>query len=126
MEQPLYGHANEQDLLAELQQRVTTQQQRQRVPKSMGDVVNRLIARRGYARVQQTDQIVEAWKQAVGEDLAEMSRPGNLRRGVLEVFAESSVVLQELTFAKPGILHSLNQVYGGAIKDLRLKTAGFR
>jgi hypothetical protein len=40
----------------------------------------------------------ETWRDAVGDRIAAHARPGRLRRGVLTVYASSSVWAQELTF----------------------------
>jgi predicted nucleic acid-binding Zn ribbon protein len=71
-----------------------------------------LLARRGYGRVISHDQYAEAWQlacQGVDPELARYSRPGVLRRGVLEVIVVNSLVLQELTFHKQQLLRTLTE-----------------
>ena len=65
------------------------------------------MARQGYARVLAISAFDDAWQAAAGERLAGHSRPGVVKRGVLEVLVRSSAVLQELTFAKTKIMKQL-------------------
>jgi predicted nucleic acid-binding Zn ribbon protein len=100
--------------------------QRRRVPvrpaKKIGDVVAQLLAKRGYARVQAAARFDEAWRNAAGERYAGQTRCGNVHRGVLEVFAANSAVVQELTFAKAGLLRKLSELAADQkIKDLKFR-----
>jgi predicted nucleic acid-binding Zn ribbon protein len=79
-----------------------------RGPKKIGDIVSNLLARKGYARVQAASACEEAWKEAAG-NLAAHSRPGLVKRGVLEVIVRNSAALQELTFQKKKLLKQLQQ-----------------
>jgi hypothetical protein len=95
-----------------------------RVPRSQTarSIVNRLLAKRGYAQVEQRDQIQELWNQAVGPLLAQQSRCGRLLRGTMEVFVANSMVLSELTFDKVNILARLQRnAAGKAIQNLKFK-----
>ena len=112
----------EQQQVGQMQEYVKRAQKRHRYPYHMGDVVNQLMGRRGYARFQQSDQLNEIWESAVGPEIASVSKPGNLRRGVLEVIVSNSVVMQELTFAKPGLIHAVNQQFHQSIRDIRFRT----
>jgi hypothetical protein len=77
-------------------------------PKRMGEVVGRLIARKGYVDDLGEEQRLAAWRAAAGT-LAAHSRPGRLNRGTLEVLVKNSVVLQEITFQKAVILGRLRE-----------------
>jgi predicted nucleic acid-binding Zn ribbon protein len=66
--------------------------------KRLGDVINELVARRGYLRTLASQDLNELWQDVAGKELAADSRPGNVRRGTLDIYASSSIVLQELTF----------------------------
>ena len=78
-----------------------------RPPQKAADVVAQLMARRGYGKLQTAAVTKEAWSKAAGGKLALQSRPGELKRGKLEVLARNSAVLQELTFLKKKILKKL-------------------
>jgi predicted nucleic acid-binding Zn ribbon protein len=91
-------------------------------PQKIGDVLSQLMSRRGYARVQASSQLGEVWARAAGEPLAAASRPGNLRRGVLEVIVGNSAVIQELNFMKRTILKQLTQLAPEQkVRDLRFR-----
>jgi predicted nucleic acid-binding Zn ribbon protein len=75
--------------------------------KKMADVISELLNRRGYARVRADAAYADAWSEAAGEQMARYTRPGNLRRGVLEVLVANSTLMQELTFQKQAILNRL-------------------
>jgi hypothetical protein len=95
-----------------------------RVPlaKPMRDVLSQLLAKRGYAQVQTAACCQAAWREAVGDKLAADTRPGSVRRGILEVLVRNSSVLQELSFAKAGIVKSLTRL----VPDQRIRDVRFR
>lgn len=93
-------------------------------PKPIGNILAELLAKRGYARVQSAGLSADAWRQAAGEQLAALSRPGNLRGGKLEVLVKSSVLVQELGFRKQELLTRLNQLLPNEnIRDLKFRVA---
>jgi hypothetical protein len=93
-----------------------------RRPKKIGDVVAQLITQRGYGRVGTDEQLVAAWERAAGETLAKFSRPGKLKRGLLEVWVANSTMMQELGFEKGRILAAIQRELPEAkIRDLRFK-----
>lgn len=79
-------------------------------PQKLGDVLTQLIARRGYAREIGTAAIESAWREAVGEKLAKFTRPGNIRRGTLEVTVTNNLLVQELGFQKDQLLKKLQKL----------------
>jgi predicted nucleic acid-binding Zn ribbon protein len=93
-----------------------------RAPKKIGDVLAQVVTARGYGRVQSNEHLAAAWHAAVGQALARFSRPGLLKRGVLEVMVGNSTVVQELTFQKQQILTSLrNELPDSKIRDVRFR-----
>ena len=80
------------------------------------------MSRRGYARLQSSAITAEAWNAAAGEKFAAQTRPGEMKRGKLEVYVRNSAVLQELTFSKKKILKSLLAAMPEAkISDLKFR-----
>ena len=66
---------------------------------------------------------VQAWREIVGDILANYTRPGNIKRGALEVYVDSPLVMQELSMQKSQILASLQKkLPDHNIKSLRFKT----
>ena len=93
-----------------------------RAPKRMADILSRLIARKGYGRLQSTAVFQEAWATAVGDLLAGQSRPGSVRRGTLEVTVQNSAVAQELQFNKQQVLSKLKDIVSDCvIHDIRFR-----
>lgn len=91
-------------------------------PKPVRDVLSQLLARRGYAQVQTAGACEAAWQQAVGKKLAADSRPGNVKRGVLEVLVRNSVTLQELGFVKVKVVKALAKLIPEQqIRDVRFR-----
>jgi predicted nucleic acid-binding Zn ribbon protein len=91
-------------------------------PKKIGDVLAQLITARGYGRIQADAELVAAWSSAAGQPLARFTRPGQVRRGVLEVTVSNSTIVQELTFQKERILTALQAELSHAhIRDLRFR-----
>jgi len=95
---------------------------RQNAPQRIGDVVAQLLSRRGYARELSPAIEDQAWREAVGNALAEHSRPGRTRRGVLEVTVRNSTVMQELVFQRTELVKKLTERLPEAkISDLRFR-----
>lgn len=91
-------------------------------PKPIANVLSELLARRGYARVQAASEFGDAWRQAAGEALAACTRPGAVRRGVLEVVCSNSLMMQEMTFQKPALIKRLAELMPShEIRDLKVR-----
>ena len=88
--------------------------------------MSRLLARTGYAQVLASSVYDKAWEQAAGSPLAQHSRAGNIRRGVLEVMVRNSTVLHELSFIKKEILARLRiELPEPPVQDIRFRVAPF-
>ncbi len=94
-----------------------------RRPKRAGDIVAQLLARSGYARVQSSSALDDAWREAAGEVLVKYSRLGKLKRGVLEITVANSTMAQEFSFQKKQLLDRLARLLPDEkIRDLRFST----
>ncbi|MFM7207177.1 MAG: DUF721 domain-containing protein [Planctomycetaceae bacterium] len=93
-------------------------------PLSVGRLMTRLLARTGYDREQSTSAVEAAWSEAVPPSFRGVSRPGSVRRGVLDVFVRHSAHVQELGFHKQAIVARLAElVPGSGITDIRCRLA---
>ena len=93
-----------------------------RQPKPIGNVIAQLVQRKGYAQVRVASERDEAWRTAIGQQLAPMTRVGAMRRGVLEILVANSLVMQELTFRKPDLISLLAKALPKhKISDLRFR-----
>jgi len=93
-----------------------------RQPARISEAVSQLLARRGYAQVQQCFESVQVWNEVVGKRLAAHSRVGRLQRGVLQITVRNSATLQELTFQKRKLLKQLqDSADASQIRDIRFR-----
>ena len=96
-------------------------------PQTIGNILSELMARRGFARVQSTEALETAWRQAAGPLAAAYTRVGAIRRGVLEVVVANSTLVQELGYQKQEILAALQQLLPEEnIKCLRFRAGNIR
>jgi predicted nucleic acid-binding Zn ribbon protein len=90
-------------------------------PQKLADLLAQLTARHGFARVQSQSNYDQAWREVAGK-LAERSRVGALRRGVLEITVSHSTVVQEMSFQKARLLAGLAELLPDQqIKDLKFR-----
>lgn len=100
----------------------TGMRRKSRGPQKIGDVLANVMARRGYGNQQSSEELEATWQRAAGQKLADVSRPGSLRRGTLEIVVKNSLALQELAFQQKRILRDLNTIYPPEkIKELRFR-----
>jgi predicted nucleic acid-binding Zn ribbon protein len=91
-------------------------------PTSIGRLMSRLMSRTGYDREQAAEGLAAAWREAAPPALQAASRPGLVRRGVLEVFVSHSALVQELGFQKREVLARLAELLPAAgITDIRCR-----
>lgn len=90
-------------------------------PPALGEILTELMVRRGFARVQTASQAEVAWRDVAGA-LADQSRVGVSRRGVLEVVVASSILAQEIGFQKSALVAALQaRLPDEGIRDLRVR-----
>lgn len=80
------------------------------------------MSRRGYAQAVAGEDLRRAIASTIGDQLGSSFQVGNLRNGVLQVYAADSVTLQELNFRKIAILKHLQQeLPDNKVTDLRFR-----
>lgn len=91
-------------------------------PQPIAEILSELMTRRGYARVQGSEAVAQAWREAAGELLAGHTRPCQVRRGALEVVVANSALMQELSYRKTEILSGLATLLPAEkIKNLKFR-----
>lgn len=65
-------------------------------PSRVGEVIGRMLCRRGITQLTARALLENGWRSAVGTELSERTKVGALRRGVLEILVDSPILLQEL------------------------------
>lgn len=97
---------------------------RSRSVQKLDEIVAQLLSQRGYGHMLVGEEIHTAWTQLVGEEMAAMSRPGKVRRGVLDIFVSNSTANQELTFRRRELTKQLAETLPHhSITDLRLRVS---
>lgn len=97
-----------------------------RDPSKLADVLHDLVARRGYLQTLSSDDLAATWSSVVGGEFARHSRPGHVRRGMLEVFVSDSSLVQELTFQKRSLLRKLQEAAPSfKVRDIKFRVGGF-
>src|SRR5687767_6151896 len=79
-------------------------------PKPVRDALSQLLAKKGYAQIQTANVCTTAWREAVGDKIAADTRPGNIRRGILEVLVRNPSVNHELGYLKAKIVRTLTKL----------------
>ena len=93
-----------------------------RGPQPIAETLSQLLSRRGYAAVEAADEREAAWPAAVGPQMAQYSRMGMVRRGVLEIIVANSAGLQELSLQKKSLLARIV----AALPDQKIRDLRFR
>ncbi|MDE0073227.1 MAG: DUF721 domain-containing protein [Gammaproteobacteria bacterium] len=91
-----------------------------RGPEKVGDVLERVLRRRGLAREMEYQKLLEDWPRLVGPGLARMTRARSVRDGVLVVEVPSSSWAMELNLRRRQIMARLN-----AGRSVRIKRVMF-
>ena len=98
-----------------------------RGPRAVGELL--VAAVPGLAERLLERRIQNEWDATVGPAMARRTRPGALRDGQLEVRADNSPWLQELTMRAEELLGVLQRRYGTGVRSVRLglgQPAGLR
>jgi hypothetical protein len=82
------------------------------------------MARRGYAQVESASALQASVAKVVSPTLFNALRVGEVKRGVLQIFANDSSAMQELTFLKRKILQTVQADHPSAkVTDVRFRVA---
>jgi hypothetical protein len=89
--------------------------------KPIASAIRQVMVRRGLGQTQAAQELQDAWNSIAGR-LASVSRPGNIARGILQVFVQDSSALQELHLQRRTLLEQLRQAMPQLqIKDIKGK-----
>ncbi len=91
--------------------------------RSPSELLPKLMQQLGLRERLHETEVIEAWKQIVGEFIATHSSPHTLREGVLFVrVLQPALHYQFETISKPEILRKLKQCFGArVIRDVRFR-----
>jgi len=115
------GDYSEKDFLLRAEQIKKKQVYRKR-PKQARDLINVLLARKGYSQVETNNQLQTKWESILDFKWKNRTLATSIRAGRLDVLVESAVVNQELTFIKTKLLAKLKETsIGKGIRDIRFR-----
>ena len=99
-----------------------------RDPEPIREILSRLFTARGWGRRQARLHLERAWEASAGDEFVPHTRVLGLRRGILEVEVDSSVMLQKLAhYEKRRLLQALQaKLPGEKLKDLRFRAGSWR
>ena len=90
-------------------------------PRSIGEDLERFLARRGLRRAMEDRRIFREWESLVGAAAARESRPLRIERGILWIGVESAPQANHWLYLKPAMLEMIRQRYPGTgIRDIRV------
>ncbi len=93
-----------------------------RKAKPASALLNRLLARKGYAQQQSSRELDEHWNAIVDPRWHSKTKVGTLRQGVLEITVSNSSVSHHLNFMKRDLLKKLQtRMPQNRITDLRFR-----
>lgn len=95
-------------------------------PQSLGDVVTRLVALRGFGQVGGQRELARLWREAAGPEIGRRTRVIGLQKGNLLIGVGNAALLSELAaFHKHDLLEKLRQASQDvAIRDLKFRLRG--
>lgn len=82
-------------------------------PERIDEVLAPFLRKHGLEREVEGQRALERWAEVVGDEIARVTRPTGLARGVLYVEVRSSAWMSELNLVRHEILARLNAGEGG-------------
>ena len=97
-----------------------------RKPKQANQIINQLMAKKGFNQSESLQQIQDIWESLLDEPLRNSTRATGIRAGKQMVVVKNAVINQELAFKKSELLQQLkNSPIGNRIKDIRFQIGVF-
>jgi predicted nucleic acid-binding Zn ribbon protein len=91
-----------------------------RRPASLADALASYLRRSGFAKRVQQAEVVDAWAELVGPQIAAVTAPESVTQdGVLRVRVATAAWANELSLMTPRILARLNDGRQGRVKEIR-------
>lgn len=90
--------------------------------RKIGDIVAELITRRGLGRVDETEELEQAWREAIGSPGDGYTRVGRLNGRTLEILVDHAILVQELNYHMQTLLDRLAK----SLPERKIETLKFR
>ena len=118
---------DDHDAMARAEENFRDRRVRERIPHTAGELISKLISRRGFTQMQFNEELQLAWQGIIGPELAGRTQATIIRRGALEVIVDSSPAMQQLAFAKSTLLKQIqHELPHAGIRALRFKVGNIR
>jgi len=78
----------------------------------VGQLINRVLGKYRQEADQEITKLWDLWEDAVGEPIAENTRPAAFKGKILIVYVSSSAWMQQLQFLKKDMITKINNVLG--------------
>ncbi|MEW5783626.1 MAG: DUF721 domain-containing protein [Bacillota bacterium] len=86
---------------------------------SLGQIIEHVLRRNQMWLQYRQNSILERWEELVGKELAAVSNPRQIRKGVLQVSVKNSTWAYHLTLLQPQLIERLNRHAGSlAVKEI--------
>ncbi|MGI9518788.1 MAG: DciA family protein [Pirellulaceae bacterium] len=121
------SHPDDQESIQRAEASFQERRVYERMPHSAGDLISKLISRRGFTQTQFHDELQTAWQEVAGPQMAGRTQATVIRRGALEVIVDSSPAMQQLAFAKSKLLRQIqDQLPHAGICSIRFRVGNIR
>jgi len=88
---------------------------------AIGDILPQMLVRYGLHRRRSLEQVEEAWRRTVGDELADITKVVKLHRGTLTIKVPHNVYMQELSFRHDELVEALASL----LKEEKIKKIRF-
>ena len=93
-----------------------------RAAKPLGECLKEFFSRSGVGFMMQHPELHSAWREIVGDALAQRARIVAFHRGMVEVVVDSSTLMHEIRFHRTALLQDLREkVSKPFISNIRFK-----
>ncbi len=92
---------------------------RRSTPTAVEDILKSVLKKKDISEAKNLE-FLKSWKEVVGENFSKVSKPHELRKGILSVKVIDASWAQELTFQESHIIEKLCQMgYGGIVSRIK-------
>ena len=89
-------------------------------PQPVSGILKTVLRQCGLEQRLEQREPLDAWKDVVGEEIAQHSKAVDIKEGVLILEADHGAWRQELTLLLPMIINKFNALYGeGTVTDIQ-------
>ena len=88
-------------------------------PTAVSEVLNSILTRKEINSAKNLE-FLSSWDEVVGSSMARVSKPSELKKGILNVKVIDAAWAQELSFQESNIIEKLCQMgYGGVVSKIK-------